>query len=100
VLDARGIGVATKVFPDEQAPWRSIIEVADDIDASAIVADITEQATAHHGALGSQARALAHRAHRPLLLLPADALEADAAAPAVFAYDGSEPAADAVRVAS
>lgn len=99
-LEARGIDVSTTVVPDEQAPWRSIIELADNLDASAIVAGITERATAHDGALGSQARALAHRAHRPLLLLPAGTVDADAAAPAVFAYDGSEPAADAVRVAA
>jgi len=100
VLEAQGVHVTTTVLPNEQAPWRTIIDLADDLDASAIVAGITERATVHDGSLGSQARALAHRAHSPLLLLPADTLEADAGASALFAYDGSDPAAHAVRTAA
>jgi len=36
-----------EAVPDEQAPWRSIIEIADDMDASAIVAGITGRAATH-----------------------------------------------------
>lgn len=99
VLEARGIEASSEVIPNEQAPWRTIIDRAYGVDASAIVASLTERA-AHDGSLGATARALAHRAHRPLVLVPAGAGEADPAAAAVFAFDGSEPAEHALRVAA
>jgi nucleotide-binding universal stress UspA family protein len=84
---------------DDGSPWRAILERADELDAAVIVAGIAERPSPHPGSLGRQARALAHRSHRPLLLLPADAAPARPDAPAVFAYDGSGPADDALRAA-
>lgn len=44
---------------------RPVVVLATDMDASATVAGTTERAATHDGALGSEARALAHRARRP-----------------------------------
>lgn len=100
VLDAHGLDVTTQVFPNEQAPWGSILKLADELDAGAIVAGTAERLAAWTGSLGRQARALAHRTRRPLLLLPIDPSATGTRAPAVFAYDGSTPAGHAVRVAA
>lgn len=72
-LDAHGLDVRSRVCANGQSPWQVILEVGDEIDAGVIVAGTSEGSTPHAGALGGQARALAHRARRPLLLLPANA---------------------------
>jgi nucleotide-binding universal stress UspA family protein len=99
VLDAHGLDVTRRVCPDEQAPWRVILDIADELDAAVIVAGISERADARPGALGREARALAHRARRPLLLVPAGSAPAGERAPALVAYDGSASAAHAVSAA-
>ncbi len=100
VFDAHGIHVTRTICPDESPPWRVILELADKIDAGVIVAGTTERATPHPGALGGQARALAHRSARPLLLVPADVPDCGERAPALVAYDGSPAAGHAVDVAA
>jgi nucleotide-binding universal stress UspA family protein len=98
-LDARGVDATARVHADDGSPWRLILELADELDAGVIVAGVAERPSPHAGSLGRQARALAHRSQRPLLLLPADAAAAGPDAPAVFAYDGSDPADHALRAA-
>ena len=101
VLEAHGIHVTSQVLAEEQSAWQDILELADRVDAGVIVAGTSERSTSDHpGRLGRQARALAHRAHRPMLLVPADAALADAGAPALFAYDGSVAAGHAVAAAA
>lgn len=99
-LEAHGVHVTRRVCPEEQSPWREILDAADHYDAAVIVAATTEDDAAHAGALGRQARALAHRARRPLLLVPADTVAAGDGEPALFAYDGSPAAAHAVSAAT
>jgi nucleotide-binding universal stress UspA family protein len=98
-LDAHGIDATARVHPDDGAPWYLILELADELDAGVIVAGTAERPSPHRGSLGRQARALAHRSHRPLLLLPADTVPAGPHAPAILAYDGSDPADHALRAA-
>jgi len=93
-----GLQVATRISGDPRAPWSVVLEVADELDASVIVAPATEATLPHAGSLGRQARGLAHRTRRPLLLLTPDSPAAAVGAPAIFAYDGSEPAGHAVRL--
>lgn len=97
VLDRSGMHVTRQVRPEDHSPWRMILQLADEIDAAVIVAGTSER-DAHH--LGKQARALAHRSHRPLLLLPTDGTLPRDAAPAIFATDGSAPATRAAQIAS
>jgi nucleotide-binding universal stress UspA family protein len=100
VLDAHGLDATTRVHCDDGSPWRTILDVADELDAAAIVAGSAERPSPHPGSLGRRARALAHRSHRPLLLLPTGAAPADPDAPAMFAYDASAPADHAIRTAA
>ncbi len=103
-LSARGLNVTRRIVSDEQSPWQSILELADRYDASVIVAGTSDGGAPDDGELGSQARALTHRARRPLLLVPAgagaDAGRVSERAPAVFAYDGSVPAQRALDAAA
>jgi nucleotide-binding universal stress UspA family protein len=100
VVEAHGVDTAARVRPDDGVPWQVILDVADKIEAGVIVAGISERTPAQPGTLGRQARALAHRSRRPLLLLPADAAPAAPDAPAIFAYDGSLPAEHALCAAA
>jgi nucleotide-binding universal stress UspA family protein len=99
VLEERGIDVTPRVCCDERSAWRVILEVADEIDAGVIVAGTGEGSQAQPAALAGEARALAHRSHRPLLLVPPEAAVAGPGAPAVFAFDGSAHAGHAIRAA-
>ena len=92
--------VTTRICGDATAPWHTILEVAEQIDASVIVAGTTDAPPAHPGMLGREARALAHRTRRPLLLAPPGSAGAPAGAPALFAGDGSDAAAHALRTAT
>jgi nucleotide-binding universal stress UspA family protein len=96
VLRTHVLDVSARVCPDDGILWQVILDVADEIDAGVIVAGITEQSSPHPGSLGRQARALAHRSHRPLLLLPTGVAPAAPETPALFAYDGSGHAGHAV----
>lgn len=100
VLDDQGLDVTRRVRPDDRSPWRVILDIADEIDASVIVAGTSEDPAAQPGTLGREARALAHRSRRPLLLLAPDGRPAEAGATAIFAYDGSAPAEHAIREAA
>ncbi|HEV2060677.1 MAG TPA: hypothetical protein VGR11_15095, partial [Solirubrobacteraceae bacterium] len=91
--------VTRQVCQQEYSPWRTILEFAEEIDAAAIVAGTSEDAARQPGSLGRQARALAHRTRRPLLLLAPDAAVPGDDAPALFASDGSTAATRAMTIA-
>ena len=99
VLEARGVHVTRRVCTEEDSPWRMILRLADEVDAAVIVAGTSEDGARQPGLLGGQARALAHRARRPLLLLAPDGAVPDDDAPALFATDGSAHANRAARIA-
>jgi nucleotide-binding universal stress UspA family protein len=97
VLDTHGIHVTRQICPEDYSPWHMALDLADEIDAGVIVAG-TSQGPGQR--LGKQARALAHRSRRPLLLLPTDGSMPEDEAPAIFATDGSAPATRAIQIAA
>jgi nucleotide-binding universal stress UspA family protein len=101
VLEAHGIDATPKVRVQDGPPWQTILDVADRLDCVAIVAGLND-ARDPQRPLGRQARGLAHRSRRPLLLLPVDGASAGVVddAPALFAYDGSPAAAHALAEAA
>jgi nucleotide-binding universal stress UspA family protein len=99
VLEPHAYAVTRRVVPDDRGAWQAILATADEIGARVIVIGASERPPDRPGALGREARALAHRTHRPLLVVPADATPAQPSAPALFAYDGSEPSVHAIEVA-
>ena len=50
--------------------WRTILDIADEVDASLIVAGTHGTTAVQSGLLGSVSNALVHHAHRPVLLVP------------------------------
>ena len=99
VLDDHGVRVTRTVCPEESSPWQTILDLADEVDASVIVAGTSEDPASQPGLLGSQARALAHHTHRALLLVPAGHDVVAPGAPAIFAYDGTPAAVRALDLA-
>jgi nucleotide-binding universal stress UspA family protein len=99
-LEAHGMHVTRRICPAEYSPWRTILDIAEEIDACVIVAHTSEDMDRGIGALGRQARGLAHRARRPLLLLTPAGAGAGDDAPALFAADGSGSATLAIEVGS
>lgn len=97
VLAEAGWDARPLTLRDTHRPWEVALELAEIEDAAIVVAGAGD--AGHPGSLGAEVRALAHRSRRPLLVVPADAPEADAGAPALFAFDASEPARAAVAAA-
>ncbi len=100
VLDTHGMHVDGRAQPTERAPTRAVLQVADEIGAGLVVAAAHAGTEHRWGWLGADARALARRTHRPLLLLAEGRAPADADAPAIFASDGSARAEHAIRAAA
>ena len=98
-LESAGWEVERRPLRSGAPVWSVALEMAEELDATVIVAGANDRSELPPGALGSEVRALAHRTHRPLLVLPRESVPADAAAPALIAYDGS-PSARAALAAT
>jgi nucleotide-binding universal stress UspA family protein len=66
----RDFRVTTRQEPNRSSIWKTILDVADEVDASLIVAGTHGTAAVESGLLGSVSNALVHHAHRPVLLVP------------------------------
>jgi nucleotide-binding universal stress UspA family protein len=56
--------------------WKTILDVADEVDATLIVAGTHGTTAVQSGLLGSVSNALVHHAHRPVLLVPSPSADA------------------------
>ena len=65
-----GFTATARLEESTGSPWRTIIDVADELDASLIVLG-THGVSGVRAVLGSVSTAVAHHAKRPLLLVPA-----------------------------
>lgn len=99
ILSAHGGDVRRAVLEQRRSPWEAILDLADEVAAGVIVAGASEGA-GPPGTLGREARGLAHRTRRPLLLAPPDGARPGATGPAVVASDGSDHARRAIDVAA
>ena len=66
----RGFAVTTRQEANRSSVWKTILDVADEVDASLIVAGTRGATAVESGLLGSVSNALVHHAHRPVLLVP------------------------------
>lgn len=62
--------VTTRQEPNRSSVWKTILDLADEVDASLIVAGTHGTTTVQTGLLGSVSNALVHHATRPVLLVP------------------------------
>jgi nucleotide-binding universal stress UspA family protein len=65
-----GFPVTTRQEANRSSIWKTILDVADDVDATLIVAGTHGTTAVESGLLGSVSNALVHHAHRPVLLVP------------------------------
>jgi nucleotide-binding universal stress UspA family protein len=68
--ERRGFAVTTRQEPNRSSIWQTILDVADEVDATLIVAGTHGSTAVASGLLGSVSNALVHHAHRPVLLVP------------------------------
>jgi nucleotide-binding universal stress UspA family protein len=66
----RGLAVTTRQEPNRSSIWKTILDVADELDSTLIVAGTHGHTAVESGLLGSVSNALVHHAHRPVLLVP------------------------------
>lgn len=70
LAEAQGISVTPLVERNRSTVWRTIIEVADELDSSLIVIGTHGHTALQSGLLGSVSNALLHNASRPVLVAP------------------------------
>ena len=66
----RGFAVTTRQEANRSSVWKTILDVADEVDASLIVAGTRGATAVESGLLGSVSNALVHHAHRPCCWCP------------------------------
>jgi nucleotide-binding universal stress UspA family protein len=62
--------VTSRREPNRSTVWQTILEVADEVDATLIVAGTHGSTAVQSGLLGSVSNAIVHHATRPVLLVP------------------------------
>ncbi len=66
----RDFAVTTRQEANRSSIWKTILDIADEVNASLIVAGTHGTTAVESGLLGSVSNALVHHAHRPVLLVP------------------------------
>jgi nucleotide-binding universal stress UspA family protein len=84
---------------EKRKTWRTLLETADDVDASVIVAGAHGLSGVGRAVLGSVSTGLLHHSLRPVLVVPATATGETRHGPLLLCYDGSDPAERAIGVA-
>ncbi|HEY5187790.1 MAG TPA: universal stress protein [Solirubrobacteraceae bacterium] len=65
-----GVSVTTRPEANHSSVWRTILDVAEELDADLIVTGTHGSTAVEPGLLGSVSGALAHHSHRPVLVVP------------------------------
>ena len=84
---------------EERKTWRTLLEAADDVGASVVVAGAHGLSGVGRAVLGSVSTAVLHHSRRPVLVVPATAAGATGAGPLLLCYDGSDAAERAIGLA-
>ena len=67
-----GLEARSRAVRSDAAPWRAIVELAEELDASAIVTGTRGRSRAASALLGSTAEGVLHHARRPVLVVAGD----------------------------
>jgi nucleotide-binding universal stress UspA family protein len=68
-----GFSVTCRQEVNSSSIWQTILDVADEVDATLIVTGTHGSTAVQSGLLGSVSNALIHHAHRPVLVVPSPA---------------------------
>jgi nucleotide-binding universal stress UspA family protein len=99
VAIAAGLDAQPLVVEQDGKPWRTLLALADEHQAAAIVAGARGRGAISSALLGSTSAGLVHHSRRPVLVVPATANGEPPAGPALLCYDGSEDAEHAIAAA-
>jgi nucleotide-binding universal stress UspA family protein len=87
------------VAREERRTWRTLLEAADDVDASVVVTGAHGLSGVRRAVLGSVSTGLLHHSRRPVLVVPATATAEPRDGPMLLCYDGSDDAERAIELA-
>jgi nucleotide-binding universal stress UspA family protein len=87
------------VVREERKTWRTLLQAADDVNASVMVAGAHGLSGLGRAVLGSVSTGLLHHSRRPVLVVPATVMAERCDGPLLLCYDGSEPAERAMELA-
>jgi nucleotide-binding universal stress UspA family protein len=87
------------VVREERKTWRTLLQAADEVDASVVVAGAHGLSGLGRAVLGSVSTGLLHHSRRPALVVAATVMAERCGGPLLLCYDGSEPAERAIGLA-
>ena len=87
------------VVREERKTWRTLLQAADEVAASVVVAGAHGVSGLGRAVLGSVSTGVLHHSGRPVLVVPASAMAERCDGPLLLCYDGSAPAERAIELA-
>ena len=94
-----GFDARPLVVREKRKTWRTLLEAADEVGASVVVAGAHGLSGLGRAVLGSVSTGLLHHSGRPVIVVPATVMAERCSGPLLLCYDGSKPAERAVEVA-
>jgi nucleotide-binding universal stress UspA family protein len=99
LANAAGFDADPLLVREGRKTWRTLLEAAEQHQASLIVAGAHGLSGVGRALLGSVSTGLLHHSHLPVLVIPATSAEEETGGPLLFCYDGSDSAKRAIAVA-
>lgn len=100
LAEAAGFEAEPLAIVDPGQTWRAILDAADKVRASMVVAGAQGMSGFKRAILGSVSTGLVQHAHLPVLVVPGSASGVTTAGPLLLCYDGSDLSARAIDTAS
>jgi nucleotide-binding universal stress UspA family protein len=99
LANAAGFDADPLLVREGRKTWRTLLQAAEQHQASLIVAGAHGLSGVGRALLGSVSTGLLHHSHLPVLVVPATSAEEETGGPLLFCYDGSDSAKRAITVA-
>jgi nucleotide-binding universal stress UspA family protein len=100
LAEAAGFTAGPLCVAERGHTWRALLDAADNVGASMVVAGAQGLSGMKRALLGSVSTGLVHHAQVPLLIVPGNTQHAPPYGPLLLCYDRSETAAQAINAAS
>jgi nucleotide-binding universal stress UspA family protein len=100
LADDAGFEAEPLCVTDRGRTWQSILDAAEQVHASVVVAGAQGMSGVRRALLGSVSTGLVQHAHRPVLVVPGSATIARADGPSLLCYDRSDRSAHAIDKAA